>query len=103
MRSMNPNAQLRIVEPRDSGLIAARCPGMTKGRECAPVALPSVRGQCRLAGLAQPCAILLQAGEHDHVAVIEMSAAKARGITRAGILALLCRSACGGDQNKRNG
>ena len=64
--------------------------------------LSPVRGQRLLAGFAQPCAILLQAGEHDHVAFIEMSAAKARGITRAGILALLCRSARGGDQNKRN-
>jgi hypothetical protein len=64
--------------------------------------LPSVSSQRRLAGLAQPRAILLQAGEHNHVAFIEMGAAKTRGIARAGILALLCRSARGDDQNKRN-
>src|SRR5215468_9582658 len=98
MRSMNPNAQLRICGT--SRFRAHRC---AMPRNDGEKILPSVRGQCRLAGLAQPCTILLQAGEHDHVAVIEMSAAKARGITRAGILALLCRSACGGDQNKRNG
>src|SRR5690349_7255407 len=65
--------------------------------------LPSVCGQRRLAGLAQPRAVLLQAGQHNHVAVIEMGAAEARGIARAGILALLLRRGAGGrDQDKRN-
>ena len=55
---------------------------------------PPVRSQRRLAGLAQPRAILLQAGEHDHVTVIEMGAAEARGIARAGILALRGSACC---------
>jgi hypothetical protein len=66
--------------------------------------LPSVCRQRRLARLAQPCAILLQASQHDLVTIIEMRAAEPRGIAPAGILPLLLRpSACGGQQNKGNG
>ena len=53
--------------------------------------LPSVCGQRRLTALAQPGTVLLQTGEHDHVAVIELSAAEARRVACAGILALLLR------------
>ena len=49
-------------------------------------------------------AVLLQAGEHHHVALTEMSAAEAGGVAPAGVLArlLLRQGAAGGDQNKRN-
>ena len=62
--------------------------------------LPSVCGKRRLTALAQLRAILLQAGEHDHVAVIEMGAAEARGVACTGILALR-RSAGSRDRDKR--
>ena len=57
--------------------------------------------QCLLAGLAEPRAVLLQAGQHHLIAVIEMRAAKARRIPRAGIMTLLLRESRGRDQNKR--
>jgi hypothetical protein len=53
--------------------------------------------------------MLLQAGEHHLIAVIEMSATEALGVAPAGILArpLLRRSACGdqnnGDSEKKTG
>ena len=45
-------------------------PGMTK-------ALLTIFGQDLVAGLADPRAMLLQAGQHDRIAVIHVSAAKA--------------------------
>ena len=44
--------------------------------------------QLRQAALAELAAVLLQAGQHDHVAVIEMGPAKSLGVARAGILVL---------------
>jgi hypothetical protein len=65
-------------------------------------ALPPVTGECLLAGFAEPRAVLLQAGQHHLIAVIEMRAAKARRIPRAGIMTLLLlRESRGRDQNKR--
>ena len=68
-------------ESRDSGF-ALRAP--RNDEKLLPVA-----GQHLLARLAEPGAVLLQARQHDLVAVIEMGAAKARGVARAGVLALL--------------
>ena len=42
-----------------------------------------------LASLAEPGAVLLQAGQHDLVAFAEMGPAEPLGIARAGVLALL--------------
>jgi hypothetical protein len=81
-----------------SGSMLAHRPGMTADK------LPPVRSQRRLARLAQLRAVLLQAGQHHLIAIIEVCAAKARSIAPAGILArpLLRRSAGGDDQNKGN-
>ena len=64
-------------------------------------ALPPVGRQRLLAGLAEPRAVLLQAGQHHLIAVIEMRAAKARRIARAGVMPLLLRVSRRRDQNKR--
>ena len=53
-----------------------------------------------LAGLADPRAVLLQAGQHDLVAVIHIGAAKSRDVASAGIVPLLRRSR-GCDQKQR--
>jgi hypothetical protein len=53
------------------------------------------------AALAEPGAVLLEARQDDHIAVIHMGAAITRHIARAGILPLLGRSHRG-HQNKRN-
>ena len=63
-------------------------------------ALPPVGRQRLLAGLAEPRAVLLQAGQHHLIAVIEMRAAKARGVPRAGIMPLLLRGRRRRDQNE---
>ena len=69
---------------QNSGFASSTHPGMTG---------PTARGRQRLlAGLAEPRAVLLQAGQHDLIAVIEMRAAKARRIPRAGIMPLLLRA-----------
>ena len=52
-------------------------------------ALLAVLCQDLEAGLAQPGTILLQAGQHDLIAFIHVSAAVARDIARAGIVLLL--------------
>ena len=52
-----------------------------------PELLPVI-GQNLRAGLAEPGAILLQARQNDHIAVIEMGATKSRRIARAGITLL---------------
>jgi hypothetical protein len=43
------------------------------------------------AGLAQPGTVLLQARQHDLVAIIHVSAAEAGDISRASIVLLLCK------------
>jgi hypothetical protein len=53
--------------------------------------LPVV-GQNLGAGPAEPGTVLLQAGQDDLVAVIDVSAAKTRDVARAGIMPLLRRS-----------
>src|SRR5207237_6602143 len=52
-------------------------------------ALLPVIGQHLVAGFRESRAVLLQAGEHDLVAVIHMRAAKARDVARAGVVSLL--------------
>ena len=53
------------------------------------MALLPVVGERLLAGLAETAAMLLQAGQHDLIALAEMGAAEPRGIARAGIAPLL--------------
>jgi hypothetical protein len=53
-----------------------------------------------LAGLAEPRAVLLQTGQHHLIAVIEMRAAKARCIPRAGIMTLLLRESTRSEQTE---
>ena len=51
--------------------------------------LPPVARQRLLTALADTGAVLLQARQHDHVAVIHLGAAKARDVAGAGVMALL--------------
>ena len=60
-----------------------------------------VIGKDLFAGLAEPGAVLLQAGQHCRIAIIHHRTAEARNIARAGIVPLLRRRARG-DQDKRN-
>jgi hypothetical protein len=60
-----------------------------------------VTDQHLLARLAQPAAVLLQARQHDHVAVIHVSPAKSRDIPSTGVLPLL-RGCCGNHQKQRD-
>jgi hypothetical protein len=53
-----------------------------------------------VAGPADPGAVLLQAGQHDRIAVVHASSAKPRDVARAGVMALLRPRLCG-HQNKR--
>ena len=64
-------------------------------------ALLPVFGQDLVAGLAEPGAVLLQAGQHDLIALIHMGAAEARHIARAGIVPLLLAEAL--KRSERNG
>ena len=50
--------------------------------------------------LLMPGAVLLQAGQHDLVAVIHLGPAETRDVARAGIMALLLRRGGGCDQNQ---
>jgi hypothetical protein len=62
-----------------------------------------VARQRLLAGLADPGAVLLQAGQYDLVSVVHLGPAKARDVARAGIfslLPLLLRLGDRGDQNQ---
>jgi hypothetical protein len=52
-------------------------------------ALLAVLGQDLEAGPAQPATVLLQARQHDLVALVDVSAAKTRDVARAGIVFLL--------------
>jgi hypothetical protein len=61
-----------------------------------------VTDQHLLAGPADPGAILLQARQHDLVAVIHVSPAKTGHIPRAGVTPLLLRRSARGHQQKRN-
>jgi hypothetical protein len=54
--------------------------------------LLTVIGQNLRAGPAEPAAVLLQACQHDLVAVIDVSAAKPRNVPRASVMPLLRRS-----------
>ena len=69
---------------------------MTVVRKLLPVV-----GQNLRAGVAQPGPVLLQARQHDLVAIIHLSAAKPRDIPRAGVMPLLRRRRRG-HQNKRH-
>jgi uncharacterized protein (AIM24 family) len=51
-----------------------------------------VIGQDFLAAFAEPGTVLLQARQHNHVALIHVSAAKTRDIPRAGVMRLGRRS-----------
>ena len=51
-----------------------------------------VAGEQSLAALAEPGAVLLQAGQHHLVAFTEMGPAEPRSIAPAGVLSLLRRS-----------
>jgi hypothetical protein len=51
-----------------------------------------VIGQDLRAGPAQPATVLLQARQHELVAVIDVSAAKPRNVARASVMPLLRRS-----------
>src|SRR5436190_9146708 len=64
------------------------------GSELLPVA-----DQHLLTGLAEAGAVLLQARQHDHVALIHVRPAEPRDVAGAGVLALLRRSH-GGHQNE---
>jgi hypothetical protein len=61
-----------------------------------------VTGQQLLAGPADPGAVLLQARQHDLIAVIHVGPAKTRDIPRAGVTSLLLRRSARGHQQKRN-
>jgi hypothetical protein len=61
----------------------------------------AVFGQNLLAGLAESLTVLLQARQHDVVAVIHMRAAKTRDIPRAGVMSLLLRRRRRTQQNER--
>ena len=81
-------------------------PGMTVVCEIRGAALLSVIGQRFRAGLAEPGTVLLQARQHDLVAVIHLGTAKTRDIPHTGIMPLLplllLRRSSRGHQNKRN-
>jgi hypothetical protein len=62
----------------------------------------SVFGQDLVAGLGEPGAVLLQAGQHDLVAIIDMSPAEARNVARAGIVTGLLRRHALDHQDKGN-
>jgi hypothetical protein len=61
-----------------------------------------VFGQYFLARLAQPGAVLLQAGQHGLIAFAHDGAAMTGNIAGAGVMALLLRRRPRGHQNKRN-
>jgi hypothetical protein len=62
-----------------------------------------VLGHQPLAGPTDAAAVLLQAGEHGLIAVVDDWAAKARSIARAGVvLARRLRQRAGGDQDEAN-
>ena len=88
---INVGARVKRANPesRDSGSGPSDHPGMTEQQ------LLPVIGQHLLAGLAEPGAVLLQAGQHDLVAIIHLRTAKARDVTRAGVVPLLRRRARG--------
>ncbi len=67
---------------------------MTSGRARAAALLP-VLGQDLVAGLREPGAVLLQAGQHDLIAFIHMGPAKSRDVARAGVMPLLRGSGWG--------
>jgi hypothetical protein len=57
-----------------------------------------------LASLAQPCAVLLETPQNDHVALVHQRPAKPRHIPRAtGIGPAALRRGCGDDQEEGNG
>jgi hypothetical protein len=60
-----------------------------------------VTDQHLLARPTQPAAVLLQARQHDHIAVIHVSPAKSRDIPRTGVLPLL-RGRCVNHQKQRD-
>ena len=74
--------------------------GMTKQRVCAADLLP-VLGHDLVAGVADARAISLQALQHDRIPIIHDSAAKARDIPGAGIMALLLRNSAGRKEHER--
>jgi hypothetical protein len=59
-----------------------------------------VIGQNFRAGPAEPAAVLLEACQHDLVAVIHVRAAKPRNIPRAGVMPLLLRRSHRSHQNE---
>jgi hypothetical protein len=61
-----------------------------------------VIGQDLRAGLAEAGAVLLQASQHDLVAIIHHGPAMARNISCAGVMPLLLRRRRGSHHNQRN-
>jgi len=94
VKRANPESITTIVS-MDSGPAPSGASRNDKG------ALLPIIGQHLFAGLAEPGAVLLQAGQHDRIAVIHHRTAEARNVARAGIVPLLRRRARG-DQDKRN-
>jgi hypothetical protein len=88
---MNPESRTNYFQIPGSRSRAPRYDG--------PELLPVI-GQNLRAGPAEPGAILLQARQNDHIAVIEMGAAKSRRIARTGVALLRRRGRC--QQNERN-
>jgi hypothetical protein len=63
----------------------------------------AVFGQNLRAGLAEPVTVLLQARQHDLIAVIHVRAAKTRDVPDAGVMSLpLLRRRHRSHENKRN-
>ena len=102
-------AQTRNLELTISGFRVQPGACHRAARSADPLGLPRnddsellpVIGQNFRAGVAQPCAVLLQAHQNDLVAVIDVGPAKTRDISRASIMPLLRRSHRA-HQNKRN-
>src|ERR1700744_1603140 len=64
--------------------------------------LLAVGREHRITAARNAVAVLLQAGQHRHVALLHVGAAEARAVARAGIVAPLCERGGRGD-NTRNG
>ncbi len=60
-----------------------------------------VIGQHLLAGFREPRAILLQAAQHDLVAIVHVGATEPRNVPRTGVVSLL-RGGAGSEQNEGN-
>jgi hypothetical protein len=61
-----------------------------------------VLGQDFVAGPGEPGPVLLQAGQHGLIAIIENGPAEPRGVTRAGIVSDLLSGGAGGEKKKWN-